>query len=73
MSNIRSLGIAATVAALMLLVGAAAPSCSLSAQAGCAGECRAAYGACYRSTSNRAACEAQMQRCLQGCIASKRG
>ncbi len=72
MINIRSLGIATAAATLMLLVGAATPSCSVSAQAGCAGECRAAYGACYRATSNRAACEAQMQRCLQGCIASKR-
>jgi hypothetical protein len=73
MFNIRSFGIAAIAATLMLLAGAATPSCSVNAQAGCSGECRAAYGACYRATSNRAACEAHMQRCLQGCIASKRG
>jgi hypothetical protein len=73
MINIKSFGIAAAAAALMLLVGAANPSCSVQAQAGCAGDCRAAYGACYRATSNRAACEAQLQRCMQGCIASKRG
>jgi hypothetical protein len=73
MINLKSFGIAAAAAALMLFVGASSPSCSVQAQAGCSGDCKSAFGACYRATSNRSACEAQMQRCLQGCIASKRG
>ena len=31
-----------------------------------------AYGACYKSTNNRQRCQAHLQRCLNGCIRSKR-
>lgn len=66
----------ATALLLALLIsvgGSVTSSCGAQAQGGgCVESCRAAYGHCYRSTSNRAACEAQLQRCMQGCIASKR-
>jgi hypothetical protein len=60
--------IAVGVALTTLGIGASVPTCSVYAQgAGCADGCRAAYGSCYKSTANRGACEAQLQRCLQGC------
>lgn len=42
------------------------------AQNACSASCRAAYGSCYKSTQDRARCQAQLQRCLEGCIRSKR-
>jgi hypothetical protein len=71
MNGIKRIGIAAIAAVLMLFVGGASAPCS--AQGSCSEGCRAAFAACYRSTSNRAACEGQLQRCLQGCVASKGG
>jgi hypothetical protein len=54
-------------------VGASGPTCAANAQgAGCSEGCKAAFGACYKSTANRAACEAQLQRCLENCLASRR-
>ena len=59
---------------LALLLPASGPWCQVFPQgAGCSDACKAAFGACYKSTANRAACEQQMQRCLEGCIVSKRG
>jgi hypothetical protein len=71
MISIRKIGIATAAAVLLLLVGGSSLPCS--AQGSCSDGCRAAFGACYKSTSNRAACEGQLQRCLQGCLASKGG
>ena len=62
----KKIGIAAGAAALMLLLGGASDPCS--AQGSCSEGCRAAFSDCYRNTSNRAACESQLQRCLQGCV-----
>jgi hypothetical protein len=47
------------------------PTCGLQA-ASCTSNCRAAYGACYKSTQDRARCQAQLQRCLEACIRGKR-
>ena len=59
---------------LGLLLSASGPSCGVYAQGNnCAENCKAAFGACYKSTANRAACEMQYQRCLEGCIIAKRG
>jgi hypothetical protein len=56
------------------IVTAAVPTCTAFAQgSGCSQSCKAAYGDCYKSTQNRSACQTQLQRCLEGCIASKRG
>jgi hypothetical protein len=67
----------AMIVATLALAGAlnaSAPSCAVLAQgSGCAANCNAAYGACYKATQNRAACEQQLQRCMQGCISSPRG
>jgi hypothetical protein len=61
------------IAASTLAMGASVPVCPVAAQgAGCSEGCKAAFGACYKSTANRAACEAQLQRCLQGCISARR-
>ena len=54
------------------LVATLTPSCPAEAQGSCSGNCRAAYGTCYKSTQDRARCQAQLQRCLEGCIRSKR-
>ena len=69
MTSVRRIGIAAAAAVLMLLVGGSTLPCS--AQGSCSDSCRAAFGACYKNTSNRAACESQLHRCLQGCLGSK--
>ena len=70
----RSFSKAIAVVAIALAVSASAPGCGVLAHgAGCTEACKAAFGSCYKSTANRAACEAQMQRCLEGCIQSKRG
>lgn len=71
MTNIRKIGIATAAAVLMLLVGGSTLPCN--AQGSCSDGCRASFGACYKNTSNRAACESQMQRCLQGCLSGRGG
>jgi hypothetical protein len=71
MISTRKFGIAVIAAGLMLLTGGSSVPCS--AQGSCSEGCRSAFAACYRSTSNRSACEGQLQRCLQGCLASKGG
>jgi hypothetical protein len=38
----------------------------------CSAGCKAAYGSCYKSSQDRAKCQAQLQRCLEACIRSKR-
>lgn len=58
---------------LALVVSASGPYCAVQAQGGsCLESCKAAFGACYKQTANRAACEQNMQRCLEGCIHSRR-
>ena len=37
----------------------------------CSSGCKAAYGNCYKSTHDRSKCQAQLQRCLEGCIRGK--
>ena len=71
MNSAKRIGIAAMVAGLMLLIGGTSVPCN--AQGSCSEGCRSAFSSCYRATSNRAACEGQLQRCLQGCLASKGG
>lgn len=56
----------------LALVAMLTPSCPAEAQGACSANCRAAYGSCYKSTQDRARCQAQLQRCLEGCIRSKR-
>lgn len=70
--SIRSLAIIAVALMASALMSGGAPTCA-NAQGGCTEQCKAAYGSCYKATANRAACEAQLQRCLQGCIAGKKG
>lgn len=72
MFSVRSLARAIAAAVLMSVVGASTALCPVSAQGTCSDTCKSAYGTCYRTTSNRTACEAEYQRCLQGCISSKR-
>jgi hypothetical protein len=72
MQRFKSSATLGIVTALLMLVGGATVPCGVNAQAGCADQCRAAYGGCYKATSNRAACESLLQRCLHGCIGPKR-
>lgn len=65
---------AGTAVLLALMLSASGPNCGVFAQgSGCSDNCKAAFGACYKSTANRAYCEMQLQRCLDGCLSSKRG
>lgn len=65
---------ACTAVGLALLLSASGSNCGVYAQgSGCSDNCKAAFGACYKSTANRAFCEMQLQRCLDGCLSSKRG
>ncbi|HZT47278.1 MAG TPA: hypothetical protein VFA64_04840 [Hyphomicrobiaceae bacterium] len=73
MKRRRTLLIASAV--LFVAVGLAAvtlPPCIVSAEASCSSGCKAAYGACYKKTQDRSKCQAQLQRCLEGCIKSRR-
>jgi hypothetical protein len=73
-SVLRVLRVPLIAALSIVLLAASQPSCSVLAQGSeCSEACKAAYGECYKSHHNRGACEAQLQRCLQGCIAGKRG
>lgn len=70
--SLRRFVMAASIAAASLLMAASVPVCPVAAQgASCSEQCKAAFGACYKATANRSACEAQLQRCLQGCISSR--
>jgi hypothetical protein len=42
------------------------------AQGSCRATCWEGYGACYKATNNRQRCQAQLQRCLNGCIRGRR-
>ena len=71
---IRHRFISPALACALLLCAAAlglAPA-TARAQNACSGGCKAAYGNCYKSTHDRAKCQGQLQRCLEGCIRGKR-
>jgi hypothetical protein len=61
-----ALFVALALAGILLL-----PICGLRASS-CSDGCKAAYGSCYKSSQDRAKCQAQLQRCLEGCIRGKR-
>ena len=42
------------------------------AEGSCSSSCRASYGNCYKKSQDRAKCQAQLQRCLDGCIQRRR-
>ena len=50
------------------------PSCDATAEGGgsCSSGCKAAYGSCYKKSQDRSKCQAALQRCLEGCIRSRR-
>ena len=58
--------LAVALAALMI------PPCLVRAEGSCSSGCKAAYGACYKKSQDRSKCQAQLQRCLEGCIHSRR-
>jgi hypothetical protein len=62
-------------AALFLAIALSAlalPTRVAGAEASCTPGCKAAYGACYKKSQDRSKCQAQLQRCLENCIKSKR-
>lgn len=73
MISVRQLVIVASAAVAMLMLGGGSLPCGVLAQGSCSDQCRSAFNGCYKSTSNRAACESQLQRCLTGCLTSKGG
>lgn len=73
MRRLKTMTLSFVLILTVLAAGASVPTCAVNAQgAGCSESCKAAFGACYKSTANRAACEAQLQRCLENCLASRR-
>jgi hypothetical protein len=70
----RHLSIAAGLLGVLAGMGVLiAPAAEINAQgSSCRATCWESYGACYKSTSNRQRCQAQLQRCLDGCIRRKR-
>ena len=64
-------GVLAAAAGLVALVGLWL-SPSTQAAESCRTRCWDAYGACYKSTSNRQRCQGLLQRCLSNCIRTKR-
>ena len=72
MTRRKRLPIAAAVALAALAGLVLLAPASVEAQASCRSTCWEGYGACYKSTNNRQRCQAQLQRCLNSCIRSKR-
>ncbi|MBO0741985.1 MAG: hypothetical protein J2P51_11230 [Hyphomicrobiaceae bacterium] len=64
---IATAGVFLAVALAALMV----PPCFVRAEGSCSSGCKAAYGACYKKSQDRSKCQAQLQRCLEGCIRSK--
>jgi hypothetical protein len=64
-------GLAAALLGLALVAGVGGWPAGAEAQNACSSGCRAAYGACYKSTHDRSRCQVQLQRCLEGCIRSR--
>ncbi|HEX6001176.1 MAG TPA: hypothetical protein VFZ16_17555 [Hyphomicrobiaceae bacterium] len=60
------------VGAVVALVGVLMPLSLRAEDDSCRSRCWEAYGLCYKSTSNRQRCQAQLQRCLSSCIRAKR-
>jgi hypothetical protein len=60
-------GAVALAAVALVSPGSVCPAGAQSSET-CTNSCKAAFGACYKHTANRSACEAQLQRCLQGCL-----
>jgi len=48
------------------------PACAEGTVGSCSSSCKAAYGSCYKKSQDRSRCQAQLQRCLEGCIRSRR-
>jgi hypothetical protein len=69
----RCLRLAALLLGCQIAAAVAVCSSPAVAQNACSSGCRAAYGACYKSTHDRSRCQAQLQRCLEGCIRSRHG
>ena len=67
-----SVAVAAAVIALAGLGGGVVVPAELNAQGSCRSVCWEGYGSCYKSTNNRQRCQAHLQRCLNGCIRSKK-
>ncbi len=58
--------------ALALAVLTMSPDVANAEGASCSAGCKTAYGACYKKSQDRSKCQAQLQRCLESCIKSKR-
>ena len=65
----RSITVASAALVVVLALGGILlmPTCGVRASS-CSDGCKAAYGSCYKSSQDRAKCQAQLQRCLEGCI-----
>jgi hypothetical protein len=60
----------AAACTLIAGLGWLAAASEVKAQGSCRSTCWEQYGACYKSTANRQRCQAQLQRCLHGCMRS---
>lgn len=65
-------GILPAAAGMVVALAGSLASGRATAEETCRTRCWDAYGACYRSTSNRQRCQGQLLRCLNNCIRAKR-
>jgi hypothetical protein len=56
---------------IFVLVEVLSPPSARAEEETCPARCWETYGECYRSTSNRRRCQAQLLRCLNNCIRAK--
>lgn len=68
--GLRRYIVIASAAALLTgaLVDSSVSSASANNKETCSAACRASYGNCYKKSQDRAKCQSQLQRCLEGCI-----
>jgi hypothetical protein len=68
--GLRRYIVIASAAALLTgaLVGGIASDASANNKETCSAACRTSYGNCYKKSQDRAKCQSQLQRCLEGCI-----
>ena len=72
MRFVRQIMVIAALALAAALTGSAVDStCALAQSSSCRSTCLAQYNQCRISTKGSPSCDAQLQSCLQSCIASQ--
>jgi hypothetical protein len=64
----RHIAIASALLLAGALLGGVVSTAVANNKESCSAACRTSYGACYKKSQDRAKCQSQLQRCLEGCI-----